>query len=424
MKVAVVNRHDIKGGAARAAFRIFDALHKNGMGVTMLVNSAESDHSDVHNRFNKRLRWVPVVRNMIGTGLARLILWRKEGTLSPALLSSSLAGELNHSTYDVINLHWVNGEMLSIADLAKIKKPVVWTLHDMWAFSGAEHYSEHMRWKEGYLAENRSEDDKGRDLNRWVWERKKKYWKKPFHIVTPSNWLAECVKNSALMKGWPVSVIHNAIDTDFWRPLNKKQARLALNIAEHKKVVMFGAIGGGKDPRKGFELLLQAFNNLEGKINNLWLIVVGQNPPENYPEIGFPLYFTGHVSSEEKLREIYNAADLLVIPSRQDNLPNMGVEALACGTPVVAFNTCGLPDLVQHRRTGYLANAFDCDDLAAGIEWVLGCLSHSGKEHARYTALEQQCRDYALKNFSYDVVADKYAALFTTLIDNDRHSAA
>lgn len=419
MKVAIINRHDIKGGAARAAFRIFQALRLHGVDVSMNVNSIKSSHEHIFRPLSQAGEYISLSRNVIGTGLARLLTANSGSTLSPAILPSRWPQRLNKSDSDIINLHWINGEMLSVGDIAAIEKPIVWTLHDMWAFCGAEHYTEQRRWQDGYTTYNKTADAKGVDLNRFTWNKKKSLWKKPLHIVTPSHWLAECVRSSALMKDWPVKVIHNAIDTDFWRPLDKLLARKVLGFPSDVNIIMFGAIGGSKDTRKGFDLLDKALQLLKDKLANIMLVVVGQSEPEVPPDLGFPVHFTGHISSERELREHYNAADLIVIPSRQDNLPNMGVEALACGRPLVAFDTCGLPDLVKHQKTGYLAKAFDCEDLARGMAWVItqkqvNSVAANLRE-ASFSGLELNCRQYAKENFAYPVVAKQYAELFASL---------
>lgn len=324
---------------------------------------------------------------------------------SSGVLPSRLSKELNASSTDVVHLHWINGEMMSIADIGKLEKPVVWTLHDMWAFCGAEHYTEDKRWREGYSATNRPAHEAGFDLNRWTIGRKQKNWQYPMHIVTPSRWLADCARQSVLMRDWPVTVIPNTLDTDVWQPIDKPTARSLLCLPSDVPLLLFGAMGGTSDPRKGFDLLQAALNHLRGQLPGLELVVFGQLAPKVPPDMGFPIHYTGHLHDDVSLRLLYSAADVLVIPSRQDNFPNIGVEAHACGTPVVAFNCCGLPDIVAHQQTGYLAKDFDTADLATGIQWLL-------TDAARRAALSAAARSRAVELWSSDVVAQQYQAVY------------
>ena len=331
---------------------------------------------------------------------------------SPSVLPSNWVKHINNSDVDIVHLHWIQGEMLSIKDISKIKKPIVWTLHDMWAFCGAEHYTNDNRWREGYYRNNRPNYELGFDLNRWTWNRKKKYWKSPIQIITPSNWLAKCVKESALMKSWPVSVIYYPIDTEQWAPMDKKHARQLLNLSQDANLILFGAAGKKKDPRKGYDLLLSALECIKAdkKIKKIELVVFGQSKPKSQPDLGFPIHYFGHLYDNLSLRALYSATDLMAVPSRQDNLPNTAVEAQACGTPVVSFDIGGLPDIIEHQKTGYLAKPFDTNDLAQGIDWVLNA--------ENYSELCKNAHDKVLKEFDSEVVAKKYIALYEKILLN------
>jgi glycosyltransferase involved in cell wall biosynthesis len=318
---------------------------------------------------------------------------------------------LNRSDADVFHLHWIGNEMMSVADVARLRGPVVWTLHDMWAFCGAEHYAEGFRWRDGYSRNNREEGESGFDLNRWVWSRKMKHWREPINIVAPSRWMADCARQSMLMRDWPITVIPNAIDTDVWRPVEKICARTILGLPSDTPLLLFGASGGTEDARKGFDLLRSALQLLHGRVKGLELVVLGQPTPKVPLELGLPVHFTGHLHDEVSLRLYYSAADAFVLPSRQDNLPNVGLEAEACGTPVVAFRVGGMPDIVDHQTTGYLAEAFDVQDLAWGIEWVL-----DGAE--RRMDLSARSRQTAVARFSYPSVARRYMELYESILQS------
>ena len=285
----------------------------------------------------------------------------------------------------------------------------------MWAFSGAEHYTEGHRYREGYSAANRPPHESGFDLDRWTWRRKQRHWRRPFQIVTPSRWLASCVEQSAMMGDWPVAVVPNPIDTEVWRPIDKRHARQLLNLPPDAPILLFGALGGDEDPRKGFDLLRDALQQLRGRSNGqelkgLELVVFGQLASSQETPLGFPVRHTGYLHDDEKLRLLYSAADAVAVPSRLEAFGQTASEAHACGTPVVAFNTGGLADIVVHRETGYLAKPFDVEDLAAGIEWVL-------RAKASGPGLGIAARERACLLWDSPVVARQYAEVYAKLLD-------
>lgn len=411
MKVILLNHSDINGGAARAAYRIHRALRRAGVDSRMWVASATLDDWTVQGPTTKLGKGLAKLRPAVVSSVVKLV-FKTGNTIihSPAIVPSGRVAALNDSDADVVHLHWVQGEMLSIAEIGRLRKPVVWTLHDMWAFCGAEHLSEEFRWREGYCKDNRPGYESGFDLNRWTWERKRKHWQRPMHIVTPSHWLAQCVRESALMRDWPVSVIPNPIDTDRWRPLDRTSARELLGLPKDVPLLLFGAIGGGRDPHKGFDLLQAALQHLRGEIPDLELVIFGQLCPKDPPDLGFPIHYTGHLHDDLSLRVLHSAADVMVVPSRQEAFGQTASEAHACGTPVVAFDNTGLSDIVVHQQTGYLAKAFDVEDLARGIKWVLG-----GEE--RRAELGRAARERAQRLFSYDRVAALYLEVYTRAIE-------
>ncbi|BAC09941.1 glycosyltransferase family 4 protein [Thermosynechococcus vestitus] len=411
MKVYHLNHFDIIGGAARAAYRIHHALREVGVDSTLLVDVGMSGDWTVQGpttKFGKALaRLRPAMVQLL---LKSVFKTGNPSPHSPALLPSGRVAALNQSDVDIVHLHWVQGEMLSIADIGRLRKPVVWTLHDMWAFCGAEHYAEDCRWRQGYCRDNQRSDESGFDLNRWTWLCKCKHWKKPMQIVTPSRWLAQCVRESALMRDWPVSVIPNPINTERWQPVEAKLARSLLGFPQDVPLVLFGAIAGGKDPRKGFDLLLAALHHLHGQVADLQLVVFGEHRPKNPPDLGFPIHYTGHLHDDLTLRILYSAADVMVVPSRQEAFGQTASESHACGTPVVAFNTSGLPDIVKHEETGYLAKPFDPEDLARGIEWVLS-------DSVRRAQLRKNARARAEQCFASQLVATQYRQVYESVMN-------
>lgn len=409
LRVVQVNASDNGGGAARAAYRIHQALRQSGVNSTLIVSVARSDDWTVqgpHTKLGRATNWV---RPRLGR-VVRSLLRSQNSTLhSPAIVPSRWAASLNRCHADVIHLHWVNAEMMSIVDIGRLRKHIVWTLHDMWAFCGAEHLTEDFRWKVGYTASNRPAYEAGFDLNRSTWWRKVRNWKRPMHIVAPSHWLADCVRQSVLMRDWPVTVIPNAIDVERWAPVDKAIGRRLLGLPQDVPLLLFGAFGGLIDSNKGFDLLIAAVEHLQGELAGLELVVFGQGRPQFPPALRLPVHYTGHLHDDISLRLLYSAADGLAIPSRQENLPNTGLEAHACGIPVVAFNVGGLPDVIQHQKTGYLAKAFDPVDLAGGIRWII-------EDSKRNAALGTAARARAVEKWSYQVVADAYRAAYQTAL--------
>lgn len=361
MKVLHLCYSDLEGGAARAAYRLHQAQRSQGLDSHMLVINKSSDDPHVHT--------VTVLRKLrikLASFAASLLLrWQKSPNPvhhSLNLFPSGLLGEIERLAPDVVNLHWLGGEMLSVGEIGRIKARVIWTLHDMWAFSGCEHYDDERpseRYLTGYKAESRHPLHKGLDLDRWNFRRKQKAWAgKSFHIVSPSNWLAECARQSVLFAELPIHVISNCIDHELYRPLSREFAREALGLPKDKQLLLFGAMSSTSDPRKGYHLLLPALLKLkeQGKAEQIELVVFGASRGDAEQVTGIKTHYMGRLHDDISLSLLYNAADLFVAPSLQDNLPNTMVESLACGTPCVAFHIGGMSDLISNELLGKLVS--------------------------------------------------------------------
>lgn len=417
MKVELLSYSDSSGGAARAAFRMHRVLIASGEECTLRVVEKDSDD------------WRVIVSNPVeGSRVQsrlkrlsdRLISYQKTENLTlhsaAAFFTSGLDAVLNRSDSAVVNLHWVCGNMLSVEEIGRIQKPVVWTMHDMWPFCGAEHYApdtSFARFEAGYNRLNRPSGDSGLDIDRWVWKRKLKAWRKPMHIISPSRWLAECAKRSVLMRDWPISVVPNPIDILVYKPYPKVFSRKVLNLPEYKRLIAFGAMDGGRDPRKGFDMLLEALQLLSAINKDIACVVFGQSEPKEAPEIGVPIYWAGHLHDDASLALLYSSVDVMVVPSRQENLPQTGTEAQACGCPVVGFDCTGMPDVVEHRITGYLAEAFSVDDLSAGIGWVL-------EDEDRHLSLSEAARERAVSLWAPEIVVPQYIGIYNDALNNGR----
>tara|TARA_B110000027_G_C16120879_1_gene302882 strand:- start:2124 stop:3350 length:1227 start_codon:yes stop_codon:yes gene_type:complete len=388
------------GGAGGAAYRIHKSLVEIGFNSEMWVNVSKTKDDTVKSSTNIFKKYLMFVRRNAKKPLMMFLKTKNPILHSPSFLSSSWVKKINSSDADIVNLHWVQHEMLSVSDISKINKPLVWTLHDMWGFCGAEHVSWDERWKDGYNIDNRPMHESGFDLNRWTWLRKKKYWKKPIQIITSSNWLMGCVKQSKLMQNWPSKTIPNAIDTEFWKPLNKQSARNTFNLPQNGFILAFGSANAIEEPHKGFDLLLEALQKIQREnLIELRLVIFGQKKPQKNLPLDMPIHNLGYLD-DAKLKELYSAVDAVVVPSRQDNFPSVAVEAQACGAPVISFNIGGLPDIIEHQNTGYIAKAFNTKDLANGISWVL--------ENSEIKKLGHNAKKHVVDNFKSNLVAKKY----------------
>ncbi len=414
MKPLIVSTTDGIGGADRAAFRLLQSLRLENLDAEMFVLHKNTDYFYIHTSVSKMERVLIILKNILSNRIQQLQKTDNKMLHSGNWFGSHLLKDINRSKYDLVNLHWCNAEALSVKQISSINKPIVMTLHDMWAFCGSEHIVEDIisaRFRLGYYKNNRLEGEHGLDIDRKVWLRKKKHWTKPFHIVSPSYWLSKCALDSDLFKEWPISIIPNPINIELFKPLNKKLCREILQLPQDIILVGFAAILGTNTLLKGFDLLVQAFNCITDvkMLEKMECVVVGQSRPKEKGSINIPIHYMGHLNDEFSMALFYNAIDIMVVPSRQENLPQTATEAQACGTPVVAFNCTGLTSAIEHNKTGYLARAYDSEDLAEGIRKIL-------TDQDNYKQLQQNARERAVKLWSQEVVSNQYIELYKKVL--------
>ncbi|MDF7807628.1 glycosyltransferase [Pontiellaceae bacterium B12219] len=423
MKVIHVNYSGSQGGgAAIAALRLHQAIQDFDADISSEYWCARPDPDQRTYCFQSAR--TSKLNNLKNVLIGKLL---KRPVRSLNLFPTSLVSKLNASDADVINLHWINGEMVSIHQLGQLKKPVVWTMHDMWAFCGAEHYTVSSRYMDGYDQDGfkiaRVEESEGTrgvltkfDIDRWVYLRKERAWKNlNLHISTPSRWLADCSENSALMGHVPTISIPNCLDLDLFKPLGNKVAlRREFNLPSNKKIILFGAVDP-KIARKGGDLLLRALEGIKSP-EKYALAVFGNN--QGAQVAGMETHNVGSIYEPEKMARLYSCADVMCVPSRQDNLPNTCVEANACGLPIVAFNIGGIPDIVDHKQSGYLAEPFDTDDYCHGLEWILSRSRGDGGSDSKidYDRLCQNAREKAIATYAPEIVASQYFNLYRELV--------
>ena len=413
MKALIVSISDIEGGAARAAFRLHKALLAENVDSRMLVQGKSCDDIRVVSELNKVKKSLNKLRPFLDSILIRFYKNRNQALFSPAYLPfSDIVKKINDLKPDIVHLHWICNGMLRIEDLVKIKAPIVWSLHDMWAFTGGCHYTEGCeRYQSGCGNCKILGSNKVNDLSSRVFNRKQKtYLKLPYlTIVGLSRWMAKSAKGSSLLKNKKIINLPNPIDTNTFKPCDRDEVRKLWNLPLDKKMILFGAMGATSDPRKGFQELLRALSGIENN-SNIELAVFGSSEPKNPPKFSFKTHYLGQLSDDVSLCSLYNAVDVVVLPSLQENLSNTIMESLSCATPVVAFDIGGNGDMIEHQKNGYLAKLFDTFDLAYGIEWVL--------DNLEYEKLCKNAREKVLREFDSKIVAKKYIELYQSILDD------
>ena len=413
MKILTVNISDIQGGAARAAYRLHKALLVENVDSEMLVAHKYSDDFRVRSiNHTKKQKGLNLLRPTIDNFPVTFYKSKSATSFSPAIVGfSGVIESINNVCADIVHLHWICASMVRLEDLAKINAPIVWSLHDMWVFTGGCHYDEGCGAYEqecGNCVVLGSGKDN--DLSKKVYKRKEKVYSKidNMTIVGLSSWLSLAAKKSSLLENKRHINLPNPIDTSIFKPFDKIKARELCSLPQDTKLVLFAAMGATSDPRKGFNQLQEVFYNLKGK-QNIELVVLGSSEPEISQNFGLKTHYLGKLIDNIGLITLYSAVDVVVVPSLQENLSNVIMESLSCGTPVVGFNIGGNGDMVEHKKSGYLVEAFKCDDMAEGILWVVDDNNHD--------KLSKYAREKVLKEFDSKVVSKKYIELYKEVLN-------
>lgn len=416
LDVLHVSTADGGGGADRAAYRIHaalrDATETTTVSSRMLVARRTRDDSTV---LHLESGWIHRAgMNTLRRGLdleGRLRRARPRGFRSAARLRTGAPSRIDRLAPDVIVLHWLGSRMLSIRQIGHLRLPVVHVLHDAWLFLGAEHYPsglQNSRFADGYPRRSTNGLRLGLDMDATVFRRKRAALQRRRHVVAPSRWMAELAHESALLRGWPISVVPYPIDVNWWGGMTREEARRTLGLPNDARIVLFGAIGGAKDARKGADLLFAALARLEAGLDGSPLgapiraIVFGGGPRQ--PDLRRISVTAAGFLDDSGLRTYLSAADVVVVPSRIDNLPQVAMEAISCGTPVVGFRVGGLPDIVEDEVTGRLVEPFDVEQLATAIRWAV-------EDRARREELSRRAR-FSADRWAPRVVAEGYVRVF------------
>jgi glycosyltransferase involved in cell wall biosynthesis len=423
MNITIINTSDIAGGAARAAYRLHKGMRELNNDSIMIVKHKQSNDPNVHQVVPLNLEYS--IEENIFNSIQKTLIDQNRTSISNTLFSFPYPGyNISHTDVikysDIINLHWINRfqSVETISNLLKLGKPVVWTLHDQWPFTGGCHYSAGCDNFVNYCKNCPQLKTNTYDIPFLVQQTKiEKFNKKNLAIVTPSRWLYSCVKKSKVFNNLRVEVIPYSLETDVFKPVPKYQAKKALNINADIITLLFGA-HTHNEHRKGFKQLSKAIsfclqNDFFKKLiedNKLNILIFGV-ANDDLQNIGIPVISTGYINSDEKLAEIYSAADIFLLPSLEDNLPNTMLESMACGTPIVAFDAGGIPDVIQHGITGFIAPCFSSEKFG---ELILNLIHNESKRIQMGT----NCQRLMESKFQLKHQAAKYNELFKDLLKN------
>ena len=405
MRVLIVNTSERTGGAAVAANRLMMALNNNGVKTKMLVRDKESDSLTVVGlpkspMLNWHFLWERLVI-FFHCRFSRKHLFE----IDLANSGSDITKLREFQEADVIHLHWINQGMLSLSGIRKILKsgkPVVWTMHDIWPATAICHLTLNCRNFTTHCHNCRLLPGKGSssDLSTSVWRKKEKMLEdSSIYFVTCSHWLEQEAKASALLRGQKIVSIPNPIDTHIYRSGDKQTARKNLGLPEDKRLILFVS-QRVTNKNKGMDYLIDACRQLK----DYELVILGGHAEEVVDQLPLKAHPLGYVNDERRIVEIYQAVDVFVLPSLSENLPNTIMEAMACGVPCVGFKVGGIPEEIDHKRNGYVAEYRDSDDLARGIRWILS--------EADYDQLSQEAVRKVAHSYSQQSVAISYLDVY------------
>ena len=380
MKILHVNFSDNYGGAAIAVMRIHKLLLRNKIDSSLLVSDKILNEPKTFsiNKTSEKLK--NIIKGSINRNLKFLFKSKNKTTHSLNIIPSSLLYEINKFNADIVNLHWIGNETISISQINKIKAKLVWTLHDMWPFCGAEHYTNNKRFEYGYKLSNKPTNETGLDINKYIWEKKTKHFKKIKKIIVTSSWMKNAAKKSFLFKDKQITEIPLPIDVNNWNYIkNNKYIKKLLKIEQNKKIIVFGSDNYLKNERKGLKFYL----NLVKKLNKdkYQFIVFGENNHEEFNSylkklnIKKKILNVGKFKDELSLKIFYSSVDLLILPSVQESFGLIAQEGSIMGVPSVVFNNTGLTSVIDHKKNGYLSKSNSNEDIYAGAKWCLSNLN-------------------------------------------------
>lgn len=399
MKIVHVNQTDSGGGAAIACIRHAEAMTKVGHNVLVITSEKYG-----HNPIVKKPHWgwrsfFSLIKLVLYERLLRQI--NAIGTFSVMRYGMPFSRLKEVREADVIFIHWVNNNAMSlrgIENILKLGKPTYWYMHDMFPITGGCHHS---LTCDGYVKECLQcpliKSNKCKSVSSKQLRKKLKFWCSfsNLEFVTPSKWLGECVKNSKIGHDHRIHVIPNVINTDIYRPLDIDTKDI-WGLNRRKKTILFGAA----EINSIYKGAQYAHDCLKGLDPNMYEgLFIGNINREFIKDLSINIVETGFLSDDISKVFAYNACDTFIISSIAENYPNMVLEAMACGKPCVGFRSGGIPDLISHKKTGFLTEEKTPDALIKGIDYLF-------EDQERYSVFSTAARNQIVKNNGYCNIKD------------------
>jgi len=413
LKITHLSHSDSFGGAANFALRIIDAGNSIGLESIFLVSSKKNSLKNTFIIAQEGNRNINFIKAKLAQKSDRY-LRKLEKTKIPMDKSANLIGSIsarsiNKSDSQIVHLHYIHGGLISIKQIGKITKPIIWTMPDMWAFLGGEHYltaSDYDRYINGYVKDNRNNLDYGIDISKIIWNQKLKYFNN-INLVAPSKWLAAQASKSPLFIDRKIEIIAPPIDLELFKPKNRIESRQNLSFANDDFVIGFL---GGTQIRKGWQFIYELIEH--SKTEKSWRFVLGGVGKSKYPKLDVKVLQLGTLQTSTEILNFYSALDVLLVPSIQEAFGLVAQEAQACGIPVVVFSETGCSDIVNDKVTGFIVRERSTSELVKVLR-QLQSLDKTTLSKIRFES-RQRAKNLWCKN----VIAKKYEAEYLKIIKN------
>ena len=326
---------------------------------------------------------------------------KSDKTITLSLLNSyEILKIIKQIKPDIINLHWIGNEFMSLKEIKSIDIPIIWTLHDMWVFLPFHHYDEKFNNVKKNIKQSST-------INNFFLLRKKKLKNKKINFITTSDWMYNQIRYSNLFSNNQIKKIPCGINFQEWFPEDNKRSKSLFTLDENKKIILFISMGGN-NPRKGLNLLLDSLNYVQTKYE---LLIAGDQYPSHIKKTKFK--FIDNPKDIHTRRSLYSASDLVVVPSNLEAFGLVALEASACNTPSVIMENTGLNEVIKHKVNGYVSKFNDPKDFANGINWILSEISKNPDKFSNI-------KNYVKSKFDIQYVSERYLDTYKELINNNK----